>query len=205
MNFLRRVGFQLWYMRRPPWDSGIVPPEVEGLIRDTPPGRALDLGCGSGTSSLALAGAGWQVTGVDFVPRAIAIAKRKAKNKRLAVDFLVSDVTHLPYSLLSTLYDLVLDIGCFHGLSPSGKLAYLEQLPRLLAPRGRWMLYGFFKPEGTAGPGLVEADLEQAAHKLKLLKRQDGVDKQGRPSAWFWFRDYAQSIPSCQHHAHHFW
>jgi SAM-dependent methyltransferase len=194
MNALRRLIFSLWYYRRPPWDSGIVPPEMEEFISTHPstgagqaPRRALDLGCGSGTSCLALAQAGWCVTGVDFAPRAIRIAKQKAKNKRQAVDFRVGDVTRLPDSLFSSPYDLVLDIGCFHGLSTDGKSTYIEQLPRLLAPGGIWMLYGFFKSGDAPGPGLQEIDLELVKGVLELIKRQDGTDKMGRPSAWFWF------------------
>jgi len=187
MNIFHRLAFDLWYLRRPPWDSGIVPPEVQFFIRNNPPGRALDLGCGTGTSSLALAKAGWQVTGIDFAPRAIRLAKRKARLAGLTLDFLVGDVVRLHYSLFSVLYDLVLDIGCFHSLSSSGKSAYLTQLPSLLAPGGTWMLYGFFKPEGAPGPGLVAADIERSQKYLRLLKRQDGIDKKSRPSVWFWF------------------
>jgi SAM-dependent methyltransferase len=187
MNTLRRLIFSLWYYRRPPWDSGIVPPEVVDFIASHEPGRALDLGCGSGTSSLALAHAGWRVTGVDFAARAIRIAKQKAKIKRLAVEFRVGDVTRLPDSLFSAPCDLVLDIGCFHGLSTDGKSTYIGQLPRLLAPNGTWMLYGFFKSGGAPGPGLQEIDLEHIKGGLDLIKRQDGTDKIGRSSAWLWF------------------
>jgi SAM-dependent methyltransferase len=186
MNLFRRLTFDLWYLRHPPWDSGIVPPEVEAFIRDAPPGLALDLGCGTGTSSLALVRAGWTVTGVDFARRAILIAKHKARLANLTVDFHVADVTRLPELLFTIPYDLVLDIGCFHSLSPSGKAAYLNQLDRLLAPGGTWLLYGFFKPGERPGPGLTPANLESI--RLKLTKRQDGVDRNVRPSAWFWFQ-----------------
>ncbi len=183
----RRLNFILRYLRRPPWDSGLVPPEVADFIAASEPGRALDLGCGSGTSSLALARAGWTVTGVDFVPRAIRLARRKAKEADLNVDFRVADVTRLPLSLLTSSFSLVLDIGCFHGLNERQKRIYLDQLPRLLAPGGTWLLYGFLKPIGSPGPGLTEDDLSRAAEILRLLKRQDGMDRKDRPSAWLWF------------------
>jgi SAM-dependent methyltransferase len=186
MNILRRLHFDLRYMRHPPWDSGIIPPEVEDFIRDHPPGRALDLGCGTGTSSLALARAGWTVTGVDFARGAIRIAKRKARLANLSIDFRIASVIRLPRSLYTIPYDLVLDIGCFHGLSPSGKSAYINQLDRLLAPGGSWLLYGFFKANEHPGPGLVPADLENIP--LRLIKRQDGLDKKDRPSVWLWFQ-----------------
>ena len=186
MDLFRRLSFMLWYYRRPPWESGKVPPEVKDFIQNHPAGRALDLGCGSGTSSIALAQAGWETTGVDFVPRAIRQAKQKARMAGVEVDFRLADVTRLgdfPHR-----NDLVLDIGCFHGLSPAGKSAYLKQLERLLVPGGTWLLYGFFKPRETVGPGLVLEDVEHAEHRLRLLQRQDGQDRGDRPSAWFWFQ-----------------
>ena len=186
MNPFRRITFDLRYLRRPPWDSGIVPPEVEDFIQHNPAGRALDLGCGSGTSSLALARAGWKVTGVDFSRRAIRIAQRKAKDANANVDFLVADATRLPPSQFEDPYNLVLDIGCFHSLSVSDKEAYRFQLDYLLIPGGTWLLYGFFKPDENPDPGLISDDLEHK--RLILIRRQDGMDNMKRPSAWFWFQ-----------------
>ncbi len=184
MNFLRRLTFGMWYLGHPPWDSGIVPPEVEEFIREHTPGCALDLGCGTGTSSLALVRAGWTVTGVDFARRAIRFARQKARRAGLEIDFRVADVLHLPS--LPDPFSLVLDIGCFHGLSPSGKIVYLKQLDHLLAPGGTWLLYGFIKLDESPGSGLIPADLESI--QLKLTRRQDGVDKRDRPSVWLWFK-----------------
>lgn len=189
MNLLTRLIFNLWYLRRPPWDSGISPPELLEFIQTHPPGRALDLGCGSGTSSITLARAGWQVTGVDFASRAIQTAKRKTKNVNARVDFLVADVTHLPPSLFSTPYDLALDIGCFHGLSKGQRAAYLDNLERLLAPRGYWLLYGFFKSAPDAsGPGLAAPEPDAFAARFPLQWRKDGFDKKKRPSVWLLFQ-----------------
>ena len=188
MSFLRRLSFQLWYLGRPPWDSGISPPELLDFIERHAPGRAIDLGCGTGTNAITLARAGWQVTGIDFAQRAIQIAKRKARAAGVQADLHVGDVTKLKSN---GQFDLALDIGCFHGLED--RAAYLDQLIRILAPNGFWLMYGFFKPAPhLAGPGLVEADLDLAsAHGLKLISRKNGIDKRDRPSAWFLYQNRA--------------
>ena len=74
---MRRAFFSLWYLfSKPPWDTGIPAPELVRAIANRPPGRALDLGCGTGTNVRYLAEHGWQATGLDFAPSAIAQARR---------------------------------------------------------------------------------------------------------------------------------
>src|SRR5207237_200171 len=88
-----------------PWDSGIPPPELIEVIegaRRLPTGRALDLGCGTGTTTIYMATNGWQAIGVDFVPAAIRAAPAKAVATRLAVAFLVGDLTRYGHGFLSS-------------------------------------------------------------------------------------------------------
>ena len=183
---LRRLTFNLWYFFRPPWDSGISPPELLDFLAHHPAGRAIDLGCGTGTNVLTLAQHGWQVTGIDFVPRAIQVARQKLADARVQADLSVGDVTDLKG--ISGPFDLALDMGCFHGIN--SRSAYLSELSRVLARGGYWLMYGFFKPESAAsGPGLTAADLENIhLFGFDLLSRQDGVDGRGRPSGWFLFQ-----------------
>jgi cyclopropane fatty-acyl-phospholipid synthase-like methyltransferase len=188
MTFLRRLSFELWYLRHPPWESGIVPPEVVEFFAAHPPGRALDLGCGSGTSSLALARAGWTVRGVDFARHAIRMARQKARLAGLSVDFRLGDVTNLPPPVSANPYDLVLDIGCFHGLTVRARGIYLDNLQRLLAPGGSWLMYGFFKPQESPGPGLTANEPQELGKRFRLVWRRDGVEKKDKPSAWFCFQ-----------------
>src|ERR1700690_3734926 len=110
MNILRRINFNVWYFGRPPWDTGISPPELFDFISRHPAGRAIDLGCGTGTNVITLAQHNWQVTGIDFAPRAIQIAKRKRKRANVKADLHDSVVTKL--NGIDGPFDLALDLGC---------------------------------------------------------------------------------------------
>lgn len=183
---LRRLSFNLWYLGRPPWDSGISPPELLDFLKEHLPGRAIDLGCGTGTNVITLAQHGWQVTGVDFAPRAVRIAERKIKQANVKAQVYVGDVTKLKN--VSGPFDLALDMGCFHGVED--RAAYLNELNRLLAAGGHWLMYGRCKAAPRLpGPGLAATDLDLIqAQGFRLLWRKDGLDKRERPSAWFLFQ-----------------
>jgi SAM-dependent methyltransferase len=183
----RRLSFNFWYFRKPPWDGGISPPELLEFIQTHPSGKAIDLGCGTGTNVITLSQAGWQVTGIDFAPRAIHIARNKLKRENIKADLHVGDVTKLDH--ITGPFDLALDIGCFHGISTEGKRDYLTQLDRILAPNGFWLMYGFTGPTPLhPAPHLVEADLNLISTQFNLLSRQNGYGRRERPSAWFLFQ-----------------
>jgi SAM-dependent methyltransferase len=187
MSWLQRVIFNSMYYVRPPWDTGVSPPELLAFMQSNPPGRALDLGCGTGTNVNSLAKNGWQVTGVDFARRAIAMARRKASQAGVQVDLRVGDVTRL--ADISGPFDLILDIGCFHSLDLIGRKAYLNNIKRFLRPQGIFLLYAFYSPQGSAAPGLTPEDITTLTDQLKLESRIDGTDGGGRrPSAWFTLR-----------------
>ena len=69
-----RLGLAVWRRPTPPADLVAL---VEGPSA-LPAGRALDLGCGTGTDAIYLAIHGWDITGVDAVPKALATARRDA-------------------------------------------------------------------------------------------------------------------------------
>ena len=135
---------------------------------------------------ITLANAGWRVTGVDFAPRAIKLAKRKVTKAGVQAELQVRDATKLQG--INGPFDLAFDLGCFHGIPQAGRAEYLEQLQRILAPGGFWLLYGFLKTDQEqSGTGLVDWDIEQILTRLALVWRRDGVDRRG-PSAWFLFQ-----------------
>lgn len=192
-NLLRRLEFHLWYFRRPPWDTGLSPPELLEFIENHSPGRAIDIGCGTGTNVITLAKAGWRVTGIDFAPRAIKIARRKLHEAGVRAELLVKDATRLQG--INGPFDLAFDLGCFHGIPQDRRTKYLDGLNRILAPDGFWLMYGFLKKNvDPAGTGLAEADLDEIFSRLSLVWRRDGRDNgQERPAAWFLFQKHGAS------------
>ena len=186
---MRRLTFGMMYLLgRPMWDTGVSPPElVEVVEGGLAPGRALDLGCGTGTNVIYLARRGWQATGVDFVPRAIRQAKRKARAAGVAVDLRVGDVTDL--SALAPPFHLSLDMGCYHSLPESKRPAYLRELARLMAPGSLSLMYAFLPSEGARRFGISREEAERIfAPAFQLANFVEGA---GRPSAWFTFRRIA--------------
>lgn len=191
-----------------PWDAELPPPEVQALVPQLPPGRALDLGCGYGRSAIYLARAGWEVDAVDFVGLALEEARRRARAAGVDVRFYESSVTDL--SFLDGPYDLALDIGCGHGLDDAGLRAYHCELRRLLHPGARFLFFGRVQTddspaevaeEESGPPGLDEARFRQlftgAAGGFVLEHYERGVTEMEEEntswaSAWFWLRRVAE-------------
>ena len=187
-NLFRRLLFQYWYFGQPRWDTGISPPELLDFIQKHQPTRAIDIGCGTGTNVITLAKAGWQVTGVDFAPRAIQLAKQKLRSTKTQAELCVSDATNLK-GIVGP-YEFALDIGCFHSIPKAGKADYLQQLDRILTPNGFWLMYGFCASDALpAKTRLGEADISFISSQLTPVSRRDGFDdKRSRISAWFLFQ-----------------
>ena len=180
--------FELRYLLgNAPWDTGISPPELLDYLGSAPAGRALDLGCGTGTNSIRMTQEGWSVVGVDLSHTAIRRAQRKAQQAKVAVDFRRLDVAELP-GLIGP-FDLALDIGCFHTLPADRRQAYVRRLIDLLPPGADYLLYTFLsgQPDEPAWPP-SEPDIKQAFDRdFSVLSLVHGSDRD-RPSAWYHMR-----------------
>jgi SAM-dependent methyltransferase len=108
------------------------------------PGRALDLGCGAGTYSMWLAERGYSVTAIDFMPQAVRLAGDRARLAGLDMTVAQGDVTADATRLAHPgPFDVILDVGCLHGLPDALRPAYKRQILSWLAPDGDYILLHF--------------------------------------------------------------
>lgn len=172
----------LYWTHHTPWDTNVPPPELVQLIEQEqfPPGRALDLGCGTGTNAIYLAQHGFEVIGVDFVARAIALARQKAQAAGVSVEFRVADV--LAPGSLGKPFDLILDIGCFHNLDPYGHVRYADNTRKWTHQGSLLMIYAFFPFKmGLRRGGVSRAEMEELFSRDYYLRSYADDGK----SAWY--------------------
>ncbi len=188
MQTLLRAIYDLTYrFSKPGWDTGVPPDELKALVAsvDTK-GRALDLGCGSGTNAVYLAQHGFATVGVDFSPKAIKLAQEKAKQANAKLDLRVGDVTRRDSLGVQEPFDLVLDVGCFHGLDAAGRTRYAQHLGRLTRPGSKFLPWAF-ELGSHRGIGVASDEIEQRFGKqFKLTRVEHGSPGHSRVGTWCW-------------------
>lgn len=191
---LSRFFYWYAYLRgRPPWDTGISPPELVQVVEGDqalPAGTVLDLGCGTGTNCIYLAQHGWDVSGVDFTARALEHASEKAARAGVMVKFYRGDVTRLGDLPLRGPFDLLFDLGCFHSLPPQGRAAYAQGVANLSKPGTLLLLYAFV-PRKLRGRmvGATPDEIKDVLSGSFTCEQIDwGKDTPGTGSAWYSFR-----------------
>ena len=111
---------------------------VEAIQARKQSGTALDLGCGAGVFSIYMAKSGYQVTGLDFIPKALEMASQLAKEKGAHVNWVQADLLNWNPA---TKFDIILDSGCLHTIS--NKKKFKENIVSWLAPGGDFILGHF--------------------------------------------------------------
>lgn len=68
------------------------------LLKLTPKHRIIDVACGPGRHSVALARRGFKVVGVDISDKLLGIARRTAELEAVPVEFVKADAREIPYT-----------------------------------------------------------------------------------------------------------
>jgi SAM-dependent methyltransferase len=163
----------------------------EEADRTRPWGRALDLGCGTGSHTVELARRGWDAAGVDGV--AVALERARRQPGADAVRFVRADVTRLEDADIDDPVDFFLDVGCFHGLGDDQRAAVGRGVTARATPDATLLLLAF-RPGGRPllPRGADEADVARAFPAWKVLGAEaadtTGMPKPLRSTAPQWFR-----------------
>ncbi|SDO77845.1 Methyltransferase domain-containing protein [Pedococcus dokdonensis] len=148
--------------------------EVERIVGDWPPGRALDLGAGEGRHAVWLASLGWRVTAVDFSSVGLAKGEQESVRRGLHVDWVVADARSW-HPASGVLYDLVL-VSYLH--LPSNVVSRTRSW---LAPGGALVVVGHGVRNLTDGvggpsdPALLHSpeQLREAAGELAIERCEE--------------------------------
>ena len=163
---------------------------------DFQPKTVLDLCCGTGSASLLLAAQGYRVTGVDISAGMIECAERKAREKRLPIEFRVQDAASLRlgrrFDLVVSFFDslnYILDAAAlqnafyrvFEHLDPGG--LFIFDMNTEVALAGRF----FDQSNFGSGAGLIydwkstySYDSRICAIRMSYIRRRGGEEKRIR-------------------------
>jgi SAM-dependent methyltransferase len=186
-RLLYRVGFTPWeQMARHPIARQIAALfEHEEAGREPPYGPVLDIGCGSGIWATRLAMRGWQVTGVDNVPKALRRARERAAEQRVDVRLVEADVTALEPSDVGSGFRLLVDFGCFHDeLNDDQRAGEGRGATAVAAPGATLLMLAWTPRRRVVLPrGASRADIETAFPAWRVVG-EEVIDPSAVPGWW---------------------
>ncbi len=113
---------------------------LEALFKkyDRRPGTVLDLGCGTGGHALILARRGYKVTGLDRSTAMLDIARRKARDAKLEIEYIEGDIGGI---WPDKKYDTVISMFAVMGYQTSNAAlaAACKAARHCLAPGGMFL------------------------------------------------------------------
>jgi ubiquinone/menaquinone biosynthesis C-methylase UbiE len=124
-------------------------------------GAVLDAGCGTGENALHIASRGLSVLGVDVAETALAIAREKADDRGLEVEFAVADAFQL--QRLGRTFDTVLDCGLFHTFDGDEQPGYVASLTLVTEHDGTLYVLCFSDDGPDTGPHPISQEALTAA------------------------------------------
>ena len=156
-----RISGQPWdasYHDGPaPWDIGGPQPRIARLASEGGfVGAVLDAGCGTGEHTLLVAALGLPVLGVDVAETALAIAREKARDRGIDVEFAAADAFQL--ERLGRRFATVLDCGLFHTFDGEERPRYVASLASVTERDGTLYVLCFSDEGPDTGPHPVRRE-----------------------------------------------
>ena len=142
------------------------------VLRDTKPGKAVDVGMGQGRNAIWLARRGWHVTGFDLSDVGVKLAKEQAEAAGVRIDALVASTEEFDFGV--DRWDLI--VLTYVPFNP-----YRDKLIQALRPGGLILVEAFHNDTRRVrllGDGFNNNELLQAFPGLRILHYEDTWAKQ---------------------------
>jgi SAM-dependent methyltransferase len=145
-----------------PWDIGQPQPAIVRLASEGGfAGAVLDAGCGTGENALHVASLGLSVLGVDVAETALAIAREKADDRGIEIEFAAADAFQL--GRLGRRFETVLDCGLFHTFDGDERTRYAASLASVTEHDGTLYVLCFSDDGRDTGPHPISQEELRAA------------------------------------------
>jgi len=125
---------------RTPWDDG--PRKAFNQLVESgrlKPGRAVELGSGNASNSIFLAKHGFDVTAIDCNAATIELARKKAMVARVAVNFILDDLTNL--KKVNGPFDVLVDYSTLDDMTREERDGYVKNVLLLTHAGSQFVLY----------------------------------------------------------------
>ncbi len=172
-----------------PWDLGHADYNLTEMVVNWPimPCKTLELGCGTGDNAIWMAEHKFNVTAFDLIKVAVDMAKAKALESNVKIDFYVADI--LKDKIPNEPFDFVFDRGVFHVVDEEAeRLIFAKNVAKHMSNEGLWLsLIGSSDQfrDGSGPPQRSAYDIIKAVEpffEILLLKVSEFDSKDKNPS-----------------------
>lgn len=148
----------------------------------------LDLGCGTGRNANYLADIGNNVIGIEISKTALNLAKERARELNLDVDYRLGDIGE-EYEIKDDSIDLVLDVTSSNSLDEEGREIYLRETNRILKPGGYFFVRALAKDGNKNVKNLLKASpgreydtyiIKEIGLTERVFSREDFIKMYGK-------------------------
>ncbi len=191
---MQNTDWELRYQTKDmPWEKGEPSPglvDFFNLHAEIKRGNVLVPGCGTGHDARAWAKAGFNVTGYDIAPSAIALAHEKTHAAGLDAAFVVGNFLQ---DQPPQLFDWIFEHTLFCAIAPALRDDYVRAVFRWLKPGGHYLAVNYLIPD-TEGPPFGttrDEQLERFSPHFELIKEwvpRSYENRTGQERMFWWSR-----------------